>query len=266
MPIFVVAGAALGGGLAVTAMRMRRLRWKETPETSRKGLMSLSASWASLKTLSKETWQLTGRIGTYCCSTTPPASDVAQESQPPAYKNNDIETTDLFDEDKHPHEREISHGADSGDSDITQTPITPNHRGGGSDLEFELMVETNLEADWCLKDNSKEGDSQDSWRESCHTSTIKRNWDDFEAMGQQRAAAAVTRAAEAPHAAKARRAVVDPKAIEASLQVLGLHTGASQDQVRAAFHQKCLTCHPDKGGSSVEFDQLLRAYQTLSSR
>ena len=42
---------------------------------------------------------------------------------------------------------------------------------------------------------------------------------------------------------------------------LGIKAGANKDQVKAAFHAKAKTAHPDKGGSKEQFQKLQEAYK-----
>ena len=49
----------------------------------------------------------------------------------------------------------------------------------------------------------------------------------------------------------------------AALAVLGLHPGASQDAIKAAFRQLVKRHHPDVGGSAEDFLRVSEAYQQL---
>ena len=49
----------------------------------------------------------------------------------------------------------------------------------------------------------------------------------------------------------------------AALAVLGLHQGASQDAIKAAFRQLVKRHHPDVGGSPEDFLRVSEAYQQL---
>jgi DnaJ-class molecular chaperone len=42
---------------------------------------------------------------------------------------------------------------------------------------------------------------------------------------------------------------------------LGLPETATPDEVKAAWRKLCMIHHPDRGGNSVEFDELRRAYR-----
>lgn len=42
---------------------------------------------------------------------------------------------------------------------------------------------------------------------------------------------------------------------------LGLPETATPDEVKAKWRQLCMVHHPDRGGNSVEFDELRRAYK-----
>lgn len=43
--------------------------------------------------------------------------------------------------------------------------------------------------------------------------------------------------------------------------ILGLPETATSDEVKAKWRQLCMVHHPDRGGNSVEFDKLRRAYK-----
>ncbi|HEY4175979.1 MAG TPA: DnaJ domain-containing protein [Kofleriaceae bacterium] len=49
-------------------------------------------------------------------------------------------------------------------------------------------------------------------------------------------------------------------------EMLGLATGASLAEVKAAFRQRALATHPDHGGDADEFRALHAAYERLVSR
>lgn len=46
-------------------------------------------------------------------------------------------------------------------------------------------------------------------------------------------------------------------------EVLGVPEAASPSELRAAFKRRALESHPDKGGSSAAFQQVLAAYELL---
>ncbi len=48
-------------------------------------------------------------------------------------------------------------------------------------------------------------------------------------------------------------------------RVLGLHPGASLDEVRAAYRRQAKQHRPDAGGDSEKFRSLKKAYETLSN-
>jgi len=107
-------------------------------------------------------------------------------------------------------------------------------------LEFEIWVETDLQASWCLEDTGGDGGSQ--WRESCQTASLRRRWEEFEALGHSGLVSAQT------------------MSLEQALGILGLPEGASAAQLASAFRSLSRTCHPDKVGPSEEFDALVAAY------
>ena len=47
-----------------------------------------------------------------------------------------------------------------------------------------------------------------------------------------------------------------------ALEVLGLPTGATQDEVRGAWKKLAAVHHPDRGGDPAEFDRYRQAYLT----
>src|SRR3989344_5047754 len=48
-------------------------------------------------------------------------------------------------------------------------------------------------------------------------------------------------------------------------EVLGITKGASQDEIKKAFHKLAHKYHPDKGGDSTKFKEINEAYQVLSN-
>lgn len=140
---------------------------------------------------------------------------------------------------------------------------------GGEDPEFELWVETELEASWCLEDNSVSASHDEPWREACQTSMVRRRWDEFEALpgsptGSRRRSSAGLPASPAV-AAPGEPALGPAQIAAANLRVLGLPEDADEAQVRAAFRRRSLECHPDKGGSADDFQSVVKAYQSLAS-
>ena len=47
-------------------------------------------------------------------------------------------------------------------------------------------------------------------------------------------------------------------------EILGITKGASQDEVKKAFHKLAHKHHPDKGGDEKKFKEINEAYQVLS--
>jgi hypothetical protein len=47
-------------------------------------------------------------------------------------------------------------------------------------------------------------------------------------------------------------------------RILGVHHGASKDEIKAAFRKLAFLHHPDRGGSEATFQQLNAAYQALT--
>mmetsp|Transcript_458 Transcript_458/g.699 ORF Transcript_458/g.699 Transcript_458/m.699 type:complete len:383 (-) Transcript_458:64-1212(-) len=117
-----------------------------------------------------------------------------------------------------------------------------------SKCDFEIWVETDINPAWCLDiDDNDSG----NWRKDCQTASLRRNWDEFEALGQQ----------------------VIPGITEISvreaLELLGLPGDADlaqvQEQAKRAFRQQSRNCHPDKNGgaTSDKFQALVAAYQVI---
>lgn len=117
-----------------------------------------------------------------------------------------------------------------------------------SKCDFEIWVETDINPAWCLDiDDNDSG----NWRKDCQTASLRRNWDEFEALGQQ----------------------VIPGIMEISvreaLELLGLPGDADlaqvQEQAKRAFRQQSRNCHPDKNGgaTSDKFQALVAAYQVI---
>ena len=46
-------------------------------------------------------------------------------------------------------------------------------------------------------------------------------------------------------------------------KVLGLQSGATQEEIRQAYRKKALKKHPDKGGNEKDFQELNAAYERL---
>lgn len=49
-------------------------------------------------------------------------------------------------------------------------------------------------------------------------------------------------------------------------QVLGLTPDASLADIKAAYRQRMMACHPDKGGSDEEAKLVNKAYEALTKR
>ncbi|KAG6476484.1 chaperone protein dnaJ 11, chloroplastic-like [Zingiber officinale] len=64
----------------------------------------------------------------------------------------------------------------------------------------------------------------------------------------------------------AAAAVRSPAESATSLyEVLGVHTGAKNGEIKAAYRRMALECHPDVGAPADEFLRLHAAYATLSN-
>lgn len=127
-------------------------------------------------------------------------------------------------------------------------------------VEFELWVETDLEASWCLEDECsaaarlREGE----WRDACRTSSLRRRWEDFEALASLRK--------PTPAGSKVERCRRRPSTREA-FKTLGLDIDADVEASKLAstFRQLSLKMHPDKAGSTEAFNALVDAYQVAQS-
>lgn len=108
-----------------------------------------------------------------------------------------------------------------------------------NEAEFELWVETDLDAGWCLEDD-RIAPNKD-WQRGCSTSTLRRSWAEFEMLAK----------------VKDHRS---SQPIEA-LEELGLSREApvSNSNVGAAFRRLARERHPDKGGSMEAFTTLVEA-------
>jgi len=125
------------------------------------------------------------------------------------------------------------------------------------DVEFELWVETDLEASWCLEDEcsaDRLSPDDSTWRDSCSTATLRRRWDDFEVLSANRKPAQPSSKAE-----KCR--LTTSKAFE----TLGLDKDVEASELAATFRQLSLKAHPDKAGSAEAFSCLVEAYQVAQS-
>lgn len=116
------------------------------------------------------------------------------------------------------------------------------------DVDFEIWVETDIQPSWCL--DVGDGDAG-HWRGACQTASLRRKWEEFEALGQQ-----------------VIPGITDISMREA-LELLGLpedlDLGQVQEQAASAFRQQSRSCHPDKNGGadSDKFQALVAAYQVI---
>jgi len=123
-------------------------------------------------------------------------------------------------------------------------------------LEFELWVETDIDAAWCLPGNEAEANQDTAidatWRQDCTTSTMRRSWEDFERLGKP-----------GNH--------VGDRTLQEAFDKLGLRLTDELDAKKAAsaFRRLSLTCHPDKVTTpnktrcEESFDALVSAYQVV---
>eukprot|EP00928_Gymnodinium_smaydae_P046515 TRINITY_DN3099_c0_g1_i3.p1 TRINITY_DN3099_c0_g1~~TRINITY_DN3099_c0_g1_i3.p1 ORF type:complete len:236 (+),score=56.85 TRINITY_DN3099_c0_g1_i3:43-750(+) len=105
-------------------------------------------------------------------------------------------------------------------------------------LEMELTVEVEIQSHWMLRPDvrsDEDGGSRSSTR------TIRRRWDEYEAMISPNDVLSST------------------YTVEEALQILGLQKGARSADVHAAFRRRALQCHPDKVGCREPYDELLAA-------
>ena len=49
-------------------------------------------------------------------------------------------------------------------------------------------------------------------------------------------------------------------------EILGTSPNATEDEIRLAYRRACVRCHPDRGGSSEEFQAVTKAYEALMAR
>jgi len=108
-----------------------------------------------------------------------------------------------------------------------------------AEQDFELWVETDLSVGWCLES----GAGCQGWKDRCSTATVRRRWEEFEALGKSSS--------------------LEGMSLREALAVLGLEEGATAGSVASTFRQLCRKCHPDKvGGDGAEgFNRLAEAYQ-----
>eukprot|EP00440_Ansanella_granifera_P068364 gb/GFBE01074168.1/.p1 GENE.gb/GFBE01074168.1/~~gb/GFBE01074168.1/.p1 ORF type:complete len:233 (+),score=44.15 gb/GFBE01074168.1/:1-699(+) len=161
------------------------------------------------------------------------------------------------------------------------------HSRESGEAEFELWVEADLEAAWCLEgaapagDQSKSRSQQDdldaesdptqggqNWKGECRTSCLRRRWDDFEALGHSNHTLKLEGPAGEGLAGSAFGGA-DSLRLEVALEVLGIPPGSepTSHELASAFRQKSRTCHPDKvdkAGATDDFNRLVVAYQTAT--
>mmetsp|Transcript_17209 Transcript_17209/g.38929 ORF Transcript_17209/g.38929 Transcript_17209/m.38929 type:complete len:188 (+) Transcript_17209:36-599(+) len=111
---------------------------------------------------------------------------------------------------------------------------------GGEEPEFELWVETDIEASWCLGEPELEART---WRDNCSTATLRRRWDEFEALGKTNSSAGTS------------------TSVNEALELLGVPEDADAQQIASAFRHRSKACHPDKAGCADDFNSLVSAYQ-----
>jgi hypothetical protein len=151
------------------------------------------------------------------------------------------------------------------------------------EAECEMWVESEIESAWCIQEDgsSSNPSSSNKWREACQTSTLRRRWNEFEEMTQQRGSGYGSSDGRRPSSTPgvegkaASCGIHAPQMLGgdpvfegrrlASLRLLGLPTEASAAQVKAAYHKHCFACHPDKGGDPTQFNALVDAYAELRS-
>jgi hypothetical protein len=125
--------------------------------------------------------------------------------------------------------------------------VSDGSEGRSGSGDFELWVETDINAAWCLEDNSG---STSQWRDACQTSILRRRWEEFEALGQQ----VISGSSELSYSE--------------ALELLGLSEGVNPAQVASAFRQQSRSCHPDKVpasdlAASAKFAELSAAYEMV---
>lgn len=125
----------------------------------------------------------------------------------------------------------------------TTTPVVQNSIIE-DELDFDLMVETDLDAAWCLESNQKDAGK---WRGNCQTASIRRKWEDFETLGQSQATLGD-----------------GGLTYSEALELLGLEGEVNAEALAAAFRRQSRHCHPDHGGSESAFNQLIVAKQLIS--
>eukprot|EP00440_Ansanella_granifera_P030288 gb/GFBE01032909.1/.p1 GENE.gb/GFBE01032909.1/~~gb/GFBE01032909.1/.p1 ORF type:complete len:229 (+),score=34.32 gb/GFBE01032909.1/:1-687(+) len=224
MPLFFLAGAAVGGGISVTA---------------------------ALSLLGDAFKRGLGR------------------GEGPLHQKGLSHSTPVAIEQEHGHKSYhkalVADWASSSADQCTEEAQMCQHAHEEEGTDFELWVETELDASWCLESDALP--TLQSWKESCQTASIRRPWGEFERLTERsRISRSPRRKSEACHAedANGNRILGQGPQGKANLRALGLKEGATEAQVRAQFRKLCLACHPDKGGSSKKFEKVLDAYRALT--
>lgn len=144
---------------------------------------------------------------------------------------------------------ELRHAAD--------VPVTHGAQRTEEPVDFELWVEADLEASWCLEDECAEArlsPADGTWRDNCSTSTLRRRWDDFEVLSAAKEPAFASKKAE-----KCRLTTSE------AFATLGLDKDVEASELATTFRQLSLKAHPDKAGSTEAFSCLVEAYQVAQS-
>jgi hypothetical protein len=117
------------------------------------------------------------------------------------------------------------------------------------DVEFDLWVETELQAAWCIEDPASVGCD---WKKTCQTSSVSLRWEDFEALPNHNSSVS-----------KVSSISGDILDVHEAFKRLGLDEKAEVSQLASAFRQLSLRCHPDKAGpeSAESFNTLVVAYE-----
>lgn len=128
----------------------------------------------------------------------------------------------------------------------------PEDEALGEDTEFELWVETDLSASWCLETPLQEAaDATKQWQKKCSTAKLRRCWEDFAALGNTFDAGVSG----------------GQMSFQDALQILGLGGDGKMQptlcEVSSAFRRKAREQHPDKVGAGVDFHRLQTALQVV---
>lgn len=131
----------------------------------------------------------------------------------------------------------------SEDSDSTRDLGISGDSGDSGESDFEVWVETDLDAAWCV-----EGSETGSWRSRCSTSKLKRKWEEFVALG---------------HSAGP---LDSSMSLQDALDKLGLAPeNLTMAEARSAFRRKAREQHPDKASESASFLLLTAAFEVVRS-